>query len=164
MTEKQAIQIVSKLKNENLEFWIDGGWGIDSLVGKMTRNHNDIDLFFELSNKKCVLSLLSADSFEEVQKPYSTENHQVWVNDDGREVDIHFFEWTENGDMLFEGEIFSKEYMLGIGKIGSYHVKTFTAEAHMLFKQGYEHDADDVHDVKLLADNFGLPIPQQYQS
>lgn len=42
-----ACEILSWAYNNNIEIWLDGGWGVDALLGKETRQHNDIDLFVE---------------------------------------------------------------------------------------------------------------------
>ena len=44
-----ACEILSWAYN-NIEIWLDGGWGVDALLGKETRQHNDIDLFVEEKN------------------------------------------------------------------------------------------------------------------
>ena len=45
-----ACEILSWAYNNNIEIWLDGGWGVDALLGKETRQHNDIDLFVEEKN------------------------------------------------------------------------------------------------------------------
>ncbi|MFA7545419.1 MAG: aminoglycoside nucleotidyltransferase, partial [Anaerovoracaceae bacterium] len=32
-----------------------------------------------------------------------------------------------------------------------------------LFHLGYEHDENDVHDVRLLCERFNIPIPNEYK-
>jgi lincosamide nucleotidyltransferase A/C/D/E len=32
------------LENHAITVWLDGGWGIDALVGEQTRKHDDLDL------------------------------------------------------------------------------------------------------------------------
>jgi lincosamide nucleotidyltransferase A/C/D/E len=51
----------------------------------------------------------------------------------------------------------------GIGKIGDKAVKCIDAKNQVLFHLGYEHDENDVHDVRLLCERFNIPIPNEYK-
>jgi hypothetical protein len=41
-------------------------------------------------------------------------------------------------------------------------VRCLTAEAQLLYHQGYVHSEKDVQDVWLLCKTFGLPVPAEY--
>lgn len=44
-TSKESFLMIIDLLNElNIQYWIEGGWGIDALIGRQTRLHRDIDL------------------------------------------------------------------------------------------------------------------------
>ena len=30
-----------------IRYWLDGGWGVDALVGRQTREHRDVDIDFD---------------------------------------------------------------------------------------------------------------------
>lgn len=51
----------------------------------------------------------------------------------------------------------------GIGKIGDKKVRCIDAENQVLFHLGYEHDENDMHDVKLLCERFDIPVPSEYK-
>jgi lincosamide nucleotidyltransferase A/C/D/E len=44
MTAQDVIKIVDLLNENNIDVIIDGGWGVDSLLGKQTRSHQDLDV------------------------------------------------------------------------------------------------------------------------
>lgn len=44
MEEKDVIEIYNLLEENNVKVWIDGGWGIDSLLEKQTRSYADLDI------------------------------------------------------------------------------------------------------------------------
>jgi len=51
MVEKNdAIEIISYAEKNGIEIFLDGGWGVNALLGMQTRKHNDIDLFVEKKN------------------------------------------------------------------------------------------------------------------
>ena len=40
-------EILEMLSEASVKVFLDGGWGVDALIGRETRIHNDIDLFVE---------------------------------------------------------------------------------------------------------------------
>ncbi|MHA1547625.1 MAG: nucleotidyltransferase domain-containing protein, partial [Alphaproteobacteria bacterium] len=38
------LSLYQRLKEEGIKVWIDGGWGVDALLGEQTRPHGDLDL------------------------------------------------------------------------------------------------------------------------
>lgn len=44
MPATRVLEIISALEAADLCCWVDGGWGIDALVGEQTRPHKDLDL------------------------------------------------------------------------------------------------------------------------
>jgi hypothetical protein len=39
-----ACRIVDQLEGAGLVVWLDGGWGVDALLGRRSRHHRDLDL------------------------------------------------------------------------------------------------------------------------
>lgn len=46
-TKEDLITILKILNDSNIKYWLDGGWGVDVLAGKQSRNHRDIDINFD---------------------------------------------------------------------------------------------------------------------
>ena len=44
MTLHDVIEIVQLFDRHQIEFYVDGGWGVDALLGKQTRPHADLDI------------------------------------------------------------------------------------------------------------------------
>jgi hypothetical protein len=42
-TTEAVIELYSGLRAEGVRVWVDGGWGIDALLGRQTRPHKDFD-------------------------------------------------------------------------------------------------------------------------
>jgi lincosamide nucleotidyltransferase A/C/D/E len=45
-----AETVLELFESEAIEVWIDGGWGVDALVGRQTRPHEDLDLVVALDH------------------------------------------------------------------------------------------------------------------
>ena len=163
VTKKDAVEIITYAEENEISIWIDGGWGVDALIGEETRVHNDIDLFVEESNGKKFIEILRGKDFIEVTEAYTTKSHTVWRDTKGRIIDLHIFKFNEQGYIVFEGEEYPPDVFSGIGKIGNKVVKCIDAENQVLFHLGYEHDENDVHDVKLLCERFNIPVPNEYK-
>ena len=41
--------MIDLLNEWQIDYWVEGGWGIDTLLGKQTREHRDIDIDFDAS-------------------------------------------------------------------------------------------------------------------
>ena len=50
MKAKTLIDLYQKLKERQIKIWLDGGWGVDALMGVQTRPHGDLDLVVEKKN------------------------------------------------------------------------------------------------------------------
>ena len=44
MSSDDVAQVLDRLAACGIEAWVDGGWGVDALLGKQTRPHADLDL------------------------------------------------------------------------------------------------------------------------
>ena len=148
VNKEDAIEIILYAEENEIDIWLDGGWGVDALLGEETRHHNDIDLFVEEKNGKTFIEILKEKGFTEVIEAYTTTDHMVWKDAKDRIIDLHVFEFNEQGDLVFEGESYPSNVFSGIGKIGDKVVKCINAENQVLFHLGYEHDENDVQDRK----------------
>ncbi len=163
VNKEDAIEIISYAVDNGIDIWLDGGWGVDALLRTQTRVHNDIDLFVEKINSKKFIDIIKEKGFSEIEEAYTTASHTVWKDTKGRIIDLHIFEFNEQENLVFEGETYSGDVFSGIGKISNEVVKCISAENQVLFHLGYEHDENDVHDVRLLCERFNIPIPNEYK-
>jgi lincosamide nucleotidyltransferase A/C/D/E len=143
--------------------WISGGWGIDALVGKQTRPHNDIDIFIQRKDTKRLLEMLISDGYQEVKMDYTTDDHTVWQDSDNRIIDLHLFELVEDGNLRFNGDVYPFDLFSGKGTIGGIVVNCLTVEAQLLYHTGYELQEKDKEDVRLLCESFGVVVPEECQ-
>lgn len=118
---------------------------------------------FYNSPRRKFIDIIKEKGFSEIEEAYTTTSHTVWKDAKDRIIDLHIFEFNEKGYLIFEGETYPSSVFSGIGKIGDKVVKCIGAEDQVLFHLGYEHDENDVHDVRLLCERFNIPIPNEYK-
>jgi len=163
MEQKDVVDLLNAIKNIDISVWIGGGWGISALVGFQSRPHNDIDVYIEKKNAIKFIEMLILKGYSETKTDFTNEVHTVWQDSEKRTVDLHLFEFGEPGTIYYDGEPYPSNVLDGAGAIGGHDVLCFTAEAQLLFHQGYEHSEKDIHDVMLLCKTFGFDIPAEYK-
>jgi lincosamide nucleotidyltransferase A/C/D/E len=47
MSEDVVVQLLQLFDQHGIEVVVDGGWGVDALLGKQTRVHADVDIALE---------------------------------------------------------------------------------------------------------------------
>ena len=60
MTLEQVVAVMDILRSLSCQFWLEGGWGVDALVGRQTRSHRDVDIDFDGTFEEEVLAALLA--------------------------------------------------------------------------------------------------------
>jgi len=163
VNKADAVEIISYAEDNGIDIWLDGGWGVDALLEMETRAHNDIDLFVEGINSEKFIDIIKERGSVEIKEAYTTSSHTVWKDAKNRIIDLHIFDYNEQGNLIFEGDTYPSSVFSGIGKIGDKVVKCINAEDQVLFHLGYEHDDNDAHDVRLLCERFNIPIPNEYK-
>ena len=113
VTKDDACWIIGLSAGAGIGVYLDGGWGVDALVGRETRAHNDIDLFVQRGDYQRFVDLIADEGFSEVAASFTTEDHTVWQDEAGRIVDLHCFDFAENGDILYQGDRFPGEVCSG---------------------------------------------------
>jgi lincosamide nucleotidyltransferase A/C/D/E len=103
--------------------------------------------------------------FEYRVNPPELPSFYVLVDAGGRRVDLHLVAFDEHGNgwQQMWGEdawgIYPAEGLQGEGVIAGRHVRCVTPELQLRHHLGYELDENDRHDLGLLAERFGIPVP-----
>jgi lincosamide nucleotidyltransferase A/C/D/E len=157
--------VLGALKEAGVQVWIDGGWGIDALIGRATRGHLDLDLAIDREHLDRAMEALGRLGFAhnpEIEPGLPARS--VLRHDDGRQVDLHPLSFDESGNGMQElGNgavgIYTAEGLTGEGDIGGVTVRCLTPELQLRHHLGYEWDENDWHDMRLLQDHFGIQLP-----
>lgn len=62
MALHDVVEIVQLLNQHGIEFYVDGGWGVDALLGEQTRPHADLNIVIQPKDSLQVRALLEARS------------------------------------------------------------------------------------------------------
>jgi lincosamide nucleotidyltransferase A/C/D/E len=159
MSAVDVLDLLETLRSRNVVAWLDGGWGVDALLGEQTREHEDVDLVLNRSDLGVVLALLEAQGFDTERDWLPTAI--ALRHADARAVDLHPVDPTKDGggdQVLTDGS-----YHYGppvLGEIEGRQVACCSVETQVETHQGYEPDANDRLDMAHLARRFGVSWPE----
>ncbi len=185
MKSEEVGELYSGLLAQGVQIWVDGGWGIDALLGRQTRPHKDFDAIIAFEDLPALTRFLSGRGFalkliweENLWLPCAEllaligRKHPavevatafVLKDDSGRELDFHVVRFDERGrgmpawnsDLVFPPDAFA-----GVGSVGGTRVRCLSAETQMRTHTGYPLKESDVHDLRLLHDRFGIDYPDE---
>ena len=153
MLAEDVLEILSALRDADV--WIGGGWGIDALVGKQTRPHDDLDLMHREEQEPQVVEALAALGFTETLSWRPVRF--VLTDPAGREIDLHPLRFAADGSAEQSsptpGEPFRYPANCFVtGTILDTRVPCLSAEQQLHFHQGYEPRERDLHDLAQLRD------------
>lgn len=159
-------EVLDALESAGVESWLDGGWGVDALLGEQTRTHQDIDLVVRVSDVATMRSALAGHGFTLVE---GVPDSNFVLRDSGdREVDVHPVRFDEEGNGIYRMEdgndwIYPAGGFSGRGTIGGRGVKCLSPDIQMLnHAGGYEPAETDFHDMRLLHERFGTELQGPY--
>ena len=67
MTSVDVLDFYRTMFAMGVEVWIDGGWGVDALLGEQTRFHKDLDIAIQERHVPLLLEVLLARRYAEVK-------------------------------------------------------------------------------------------------
>lgn len=164
MPEQDAAELLGEAARKGIDVWLDGGWGVDALLGEQTREHDDLDVFVQRCDEAAFVELLEARGFAPIPRAFTTKDHVAWSTEDGLEVDLHVFSFDEDGCLVFLGDVYPARAFSGWGCVGGVDVRCIPAAEQVAFHTGYDFDENDVHDVELLCERFGIEVPVEYRA
>jgi len=162
MTAEDAVEIIKLLEENDIEVYVDGGWGVDALLGEQTRKHDDLDIALPHKFVPKLRELLEARGYEDVPRDDTRDCNFVLGDDQGRLVDVHSYTFDENGKNVF-GVAYESHQLTGSGTINGYPVKGIPPDVMVEFHTGYDVDEGDYHDVKALCERFNIPLPEPFE-
>lgn len=170
MEPEDAAHIYQWLAGSGIQSWIVGGWGIDALLGKQTRDHHDLDLIILVDDVVKTLDICEDEGYQldylwEENNPVidaygNTVNTGFVLKDaSGRELDIHAMRQDPEGNGIpawknDPGWIFSVMDLSGKGSIAGETVRCFSPEMQRKAHTGYELPDKHQRDLALLDHKF----------
>jgi lincosamide nucleotidyltransferase A/C/D/E len=162
MSGAVVVQLLQLFAESGIEVVVDGGWGVDALLGKQTRSHGDLDIALQHKDVPKLRALLEARGYRDVPRGDTRDCNFVMGDDQGHEVDFHSYTFDAHGKLVF-GVEYPFSSLTGSGSILGYQVKCISAKWMVKFHSGYELDENDYRDVSALCERFGIALPTEYE-
>lgn len=162
-----VIEIYIALNDLGIELWIDGGWGVDALLGRQTRPHADLDLVVQSKDVLSLREYLSTLNYQHQLRDDTRDWNFVLADSLGHEIDIHVITMDANGNGIYgpaeNGLQYPHRSLLGCGSIKNFSVQCLSADYQVQSHTGYLIREKDIHDVMLLCERFNINLPSEYQ-
>ena len=167
MTADDVVAVLAGLAEAGVDVVLDGGWGVDALLGEETRPHSDLDLALDRDSVGLARRVLEEDGFvHDSGRTPGLPARLVMRDPRGREVDLHPLTFDEDGggwQQLSESGRswghYPAEGLASAGVIGGRPVRCLSASLQLRFRLGYEWTERDEHDLRRLIDRFEIPHP-----
>ena len=171
MKTDDVLTVLSALEAQDVPFAVAGGWGVDALLERQTRAHDDLDIVIDDYEHEVerAIGVLGAMGFHLV----ATHERRAWMpklsilhHDAGQRVELVSLNWqilarefgppgAVSADReSFEQRVFSR------GLIGRRWVRCLSAEVQLLYHSSFELGPTLELDVKRLRDELGASLPQ----
>ena len=166
MEAEMVVRILAALRDASVWVCVDGGWGVDALLGLQSRPHRDLDLIVNLAEVETACSVLAEVGLS--RRPGGSPSNIVLCSRKGLEVDVHAIRFDEHGFGHFPlpgggSWPFPPAAFRGQGTIAGESVRCLSVDAQVqCHGQGYVPSETDVSDMRRLQDRFGVVLPLSY--
>lgn len=166
MEAAEVVRLLTLLEADDVTVWLDGGWGVDALLERQTRVHDDLDLIIELADVPRLTALLQAAGYELIAG--AAPRSFVAVDAAGRQIDVHpvVFDAARGGgvyQMEVGGEwVYPAAGFAGRGSVAGRPVRCLSADVQVLVHDGYKLTDKDYGELYLLHERFGVELPPKY--
>ena len=159
MNATDVLDLLDTLDGLGVRHWVDGGWGVDCLLGEQTRPHSDLDLVVPRPDLDRVRAELVARGYQVLRDWLPTS--LAYRHPSAREVDLHPVDPTSDGggdQVLPDGTTW--HYAAPVtGTIAGRPTSCAPAEDQVQMHLGYDPRPVDREDMARLARRFDLTLP-----
>lgn len=163
MKAEAVIALYRRLQALGIPIWLDGGWGVDALLGEQTRPHDDLDIVVEERHLLRLRAALEEDGFTDVERDDTSAWNFVLGHDDGRLIDVHAIVFDAAGNGIYgpaeNGLMYPASSLSGTGSVNGVAVQCLTAALQLASRSGRPLRDKDRQYVNALCRRFGLPRP-----
>ena len=163
LTADDVVAAVERFNAAGIPFWVEGGWGIDALLGEQTRPHEDLDLGVRVEDVDRICAAFPEFERSDEEWPSSF----VLRDAGGRKVDCHPLTFDGNGDGWQANRTggrphrWPQEHLRARGRIRGIEVPCISAELQLRWHVYPDFDDVDFEDITLLARRFDLTLPPE---
>jgi lincosamide nucleotidyltransferase A/C/D/E len=163
MTVDDVLAFLDLMDENGIEVVVDGGWGVDALLGWQSRTHRDLDIAVQHRHVPRLRQVLQDCGYTHVPREDTHTYNFVLGDSKGHLIDVHSYEFDDQGNLL-AGIAYPFDSLTGTGTINGRPVRCITPARMVEFHAAYEGDGDDYQDVLALCTKFELPLPDYYAS
>ncbi len=95
MTSERVLELLAALRSAGVAAVVDGGWGVDALLERQTRPHEDLDLVVALGEAERICTVLGEAGFSVAEDHLPVRF--VLRNAAGEQLDFHTVTFDEQG-------------------------------------------------------------------
>ena len=151
MSAEAAAELYAYLRRGGVSCWVMGGWGVDALMRRQTREHHDLDVLILVDDLRRLRRLLDERGFE-IALVWEEENRWldldgdtyptafVASDDGGAELDVHVIELSDDATVVTLCNVpwpFVAGSLEGRGAINGTPVSCVSALTQLDMHQGY---------------------------
>jgi lincosamide nucleotidyltransferase A/C/D/E len=162
MKAEIVVELIKLFEEHGIDVVIDGGWGVDALLGRQTRPHDDLDIAIPHKDVPKLRELLGERGFTEVLRDDTRDCNFVLEDRAKNQIDVHSYTFDEHGNNIY-GVAYLPGDLTGEGTINGYPVKCIPPETAVKFHTGYPLDENDFLDTRALCEKFNIPLPHEYE-
>jgi lincosamide nucleotidyltransferase A/C/D/E len=149
---EEVAQVLDALDGSGVRHWVGGGWGVDVLVGRQTREHRDLDLAVDADHLQACLQTL-------IDLGYVTDIDWLPVRIElrgpgDRWVDLHPVAFDDSGhgrQAGLDGAHFDyPPDAFTVAVLNGRRIDCLSVQQQRDFHTGYEHQTNDTHDLDLM--------------
>jgi len=167
MPAEKPADLYQELKEAGIKVWLDGGWGVDALLGEQTRPHDDVDFVVQAKDLNALAAILKGMGYKDVPRDDTRAWNFVLGDDSECEVDIHVININENGDGIYgppeNGEAYPTYALKGVGAIHGREVLCMSLAYQLVNHTGYKLRDKGFQDIRNLCQKFGCEPPEEYR-
>jgi lincosamide nucleotidyltransferase A/C/D/E len=166
MEASDVLDVTNALRLAGIDFWLDGGWGVDALLGAQQRPHDDLDIVVPLVTIEQVYDILATLGYRVSEDSLPTR--AVLRDEDGHQVDLHPISFDASGNGWQERAMPNGDnceypaHDFTTGRLGTATLGCLSAELQLAHHVGYVPRPHDRDDMARLAEHFGLDLPPAY--
>jgi lincosamide nucleotidyltransferase A/C/D/E len=164
----EASEVVTIVRGlVGVDLCLSGGWAVDALLGRQTRDHSDLDVWLPAAHLEPAFAGLVRLGIDRIRPWPGDRPWNFVLHDGGRlRLDLHLYEVRADGDLHYgsavAGETFPAEALGGRGTVGGLDVRCEAPAWSVRWHTGYPARDQDRHDVPLLCERFGIPLPDGF--
>jgi lincosamide nucleotidyltransferase A/C/D/E len=160
MGAADVAEVVALLAAQDVSVWVSGGWGVDALVGRRTRRHDDLDLLVDRDDTPRAITALRATGYRQVGAnvvEHALLPERVLLHHPrGYAIDLHpvdVDEWLRDTVApQLPGEADPAAAAFATGHLDDRAVPCLSRALQLAAHRGYEAREVDRRDVALLQD------------